>query len=458
MSKLITTTSADFSLPFAVHRDGTVETMPAAHLPQLRYPDGSPHVLGDLFLQHLHNTGVSNYGGQGTLRTDADLLAPFINWCHGNSRDVIGLSNNDFELFVLHLKEEKSGISPTQLKRRPNQVTRIGTMALRFLHYVDSLFCTRRLLAPEGSIQVLWKVSVELDADGRERRSTYMTHAHLPPPTSTRRRRLVSDDAVLRMMVANKNRQCSRFLKRRAGTLIWVLDITGGRIDEVASIQVQDIYAALADGYLTLKTVKRIGGPTPRRLPVSEAELQQVLWYIKHDRPASADGRRDVGPLFTSARGKGLTKQTLSGEVSKLRRLAGIEDEEVVAHSFRHRFLTRKLAEIYAEHGCQTSADLKQLILSDEAIRDELMEWSGHKSVEGFNRYIHIEFGRNGRFGVDIPSIARTMGEKTAMAAGFNEVMAFAQDGDEDGALDRLEQMRSVVSATARGRRQRRPC
>lgn len=452
MARLIATTSPGFELPFVIERDGNVLRLPAGHLPQLSNPDGSPHFIGDLFLQHLHTTGVSNHEGSGTLRTDADLLAPFINWCYHNRRDILSFANNDFEQFILHLKAEKSATSPTGLKRQSNQVARIGAMALRLMQYVDDyVFCERKLLSPAGPVKVIWKAKVSFDENGRESRSLYMTHAHLPPPTTTRRRRLISDDAVLRMLVANKNRTCTPFLKQRSATLIWILDITGGRIDEVANIQVPAILAALTNGYLILKTVKRKEGPTPRKVPVSQAELQQVLGYIKMFRPRTVNGKWEVGALFTDDCGKQVKKQTLSKDISTLRQLAGIVNEEVVAHSFRHRFLTRKLAEVYAAHGCRTSAELRQLILADDKIREELMEWSGHKSIESFNRYIHLEFGKNGRFGVDVPAVARLQGAKTAMAAGFNEVMAYAQDGDEEGALARYDQMRVVVSAAARG-------
>lgn len=96
--------------------------------------------------------------------------------------------------------------------------------------------------------------------------------------------------------------------------------------------------------------------------------------------------------LISSTSGRQLAVDTLDSEMRTLRVAAGIDDEEVCMHAFRHRFATKTLIELILSQKYKTENDLRSAILSTETLKVQLMEWLGVSSMAMLNHYIHLAF------------------------------------------------------------------
>lgn len=102
---------------------------------------------------------------------------------------------------------------------------------------------------------------------------------------------------------------------------------------------------------------------------------------------------RDSGfLLISSTNGTPLAVDTLSSEMRTLRIAAGIDDEEVCLHAFRHRFATKVLIQLILSRRYETEDDLKKAILDTETLKLQLMEWLGVSSLAMVNHYVHLAF------------------------------------------------------------------
>jgi integrase len=393
--KLYRLTSKEFTYPWAIWK-GKVTFSPGADIPQLFWPDGSVCWLANLYLLKGYKAGKSRKNDGGTLLTWAKNLSSFIRWCAENDLDFFNLEDLDFVAFVSHLKDETFSNAPDQKVRGHGQVLTIAGTVMHFLAFVDTTMPGLGLMGAEGRVKAELK-PVEIKRGGRVIVVKKWTHTCLPKATPARRRQPISTVAVEKLYDANDASSDSAYVKRRRFIMLRVFEITGGRRFEASFVKISDLLEAEKTGMLRIHDAKQQDDEAKRYVPVTKADLKEILSFVKHYRNIiirkTIGVANDHGYLFVNAKnGKHLKVDTLSAELYAIRIAAGIDDEEACLHAFRHRYITNELRRLIRTHRCDSVSDLKKALLSTETLKQQLMEWTGHRKVESLNRYIHLAF------------------------------------------------------------------
>lgn len=400
--KLYAVTTEDCTLPLHATPNG-VSRHPAHNVPQLYWPDGTVCWLANLYLLSGYRKGRSRKNKGGTLLTWAKNLSPLIRWCYHNEVDFIDLSDSHFRMFVNVLLMEKDDELPSEKKRGEQQVSNICSTVLNFLAFLDERIPGLNLLGPAGRIHAEKKsFQVKSGPDGKSITRTAWVHECVPRHRKSRRRQPISTSAVNRLYEANVAVDASSFVSRRRYVMLRLLEITGGRRIEVSFVEVADLEAAAKTGELKIFTAKQRHDDACRLVPVSQADLKELMSFVKHYRRriirTTVGTEKDHGRLFIAeTTGLPLEPDTLGSELYILRRTAGIDDEEACMHAFRHRYTTNIFRDLIRTHHCQNAGDL-QRVLSTETLKAKVMEWTGHRSMAMLDHYIHLAFEAESNF------------------------------------------------------------
>lgn len=401
--KLYAVTTNDCTLPLHVTPNG-VSRYPANDVPQLQWPDGTVCWLANLYLLSGYRKGRSRKNKGGTLLTWAKNLSHLVRWCHQNEVDFIDLTDSHFRMFVNVLLMEKDDELVSEKKRGESQVSNICSTVLNFLAFLDERIPGLNLIGPSGRIRAEKKsYQVQAGRDGKSITRTAWVHECVPKYRRSRRRQPISTSAVNRLYEANVAVDASSFVARRRYVMLRLLEITGGRRIEVSFVEVHDLEAAAKTGELKVFTAKQQHDDAYRFVPVSQADLKEVMSFVKHYRHrvirTTIGMQNDHGRLFVAeATGLPLETDTLGSELYILRRAAGIEDEEVCMHAFRHRYTTNIFRDLIRTHHYQNPGDLRRALLSTETLKAKVMEWTGHRSMEMLDHYIHLAFEAESNF------------------------------------------------------------
>ena len=148
--------------------------------------------------------------------------------------------------------------------------------------------------------------------------------------------------------------------KRRQNTLR-LLEATGGRRIELPNLTIEDIERAHKTGKLTLWTAKQNSYKT-REIPIHRGWLEPISIFMDTHRRRLVKGlleesiiEKDSGYLLLSSKGEKISEETITREVNKLAKIAGI-NEKACPHMFRHRFITIQVATRLKEYGKQELA------------------------------------------------------------------------------------------------------
>ncbi len=401
--KLYSVTTEDCTLPLHVTSSG-VSHYPAHDIPQLFWPDGTVCWLVNLYLLSGYRKGRSRKNKGGTLLTWAKNLSHLVRWCYQNKVDFIDLTDSHFRMFVNALLMEKDEERVSENKRGEQQVSNICSTVLNFLAFVDGRMPELNLLGPAGRIRAEKKTfQVNDSRGGRPITRTAWVHEHVPRHRRTRRRQPISTSAVNRLYEANAAVKASVFVSRRRYIMLRLLEITGGRRIEVSLVKVSDLEAAARTGELKVYTAKQRRDDTFRFVPVAQADLRDVLSFVKHYRHRvirnTIGAASDHDFLFIAeTTGHHLEIDTLGAELYVLRKAAGIDDEEACMHAFRHRYITNIFRDLIRTHHFQNPSDLRRALLSTETLKAKVMEWTGHSSLEALDHYIHLAFEAESNF------------------------------------------------------------
>lgn len=398
-SKLYCITTEDCKLPLHAGRG-----YPAHDVPQLLWPDGTVCWLANLYLLSGYRKGRSRKNKGGTLLTWAKNLSHLIRWCYLNKVDFIDLTDSHFKMFINMLLIEKDDEQPTEKKRAEQQVTNICSTVLNFLAFVDGRIPGLNLIGPTGRIRAEQKTfQVSSKGSGSIINRTSWVHEYVPRHRKSRRRQPISTSAVNRLYEANATLEATPFVSRRRFIMLRLLEITGGRRMEVSQIRVRDIEDATKTGELKVFSAKQRRDDAYRFVPVTQADLKEILSFIKHYRQGvirkTIGIPKDHGYLFIGVdSGQPLEIDTHGTELYLLRKAAGIDDEEACLHAFRHRYTTNIFRDLIRTHHYQNEGDLRRAVLSKETLKLKLMEWTGHSSIDSLDHYIHLAFEAEANF------------------------------------------------------------
>lgn len=404
--KLYYITSQDCRLPLHAGYGRAFE-YPAHDVPQLLWPDGTVCWLANLYLLSGYRKGRSRKNKGGTLLTWAKNLSHLIRWCYQNKVDFIDLTDSHFRMFVNTLLMEKDDEQPGGKMRTEQQVSIICATVLNFLSFLDSRIPSLNLVGPTGRIraeQKTFQVASKKSGAAFINRTSWV-HECVPRHRKSRRRQPISTSAVHRLYEANAALDAPPFVSRRRYIMLRLLEITGGRRIELSLIKVQDVEEAMKTGELKVFSAKQRQHDAYRFVPVTQADIKEILSFIKHYRQRvirkTIGIAKDHGLLFISNdTGQPLEIDTLGAEFYSLRRAAGIEDEEACLHAFRHRYITNIFRDLIKTHHYQSEGDLRRALLSTETLKLKVMEWTGHSSIDSLDHYIHLAFEAESNFHV----------------------------------------------------------
>lgn len=144
-----------------------------------------------------------------------------------------------------------------------------------------------------------------------------------------------------------------------------------------------------------MRTLKRRGGLIDYRyVPVNKADFNEIATYIKIYRSKiikNTIGKvNDEGYLLISENtGKAILPVTITNEINKIRKAAGIE-ENVCAHMFRHRFITNLFIQLIKQYDIQNKDQFRNSLMDLENLKVYIQQATGHKNVNSLENYIDI--------------------------------------------------------------------
>lgn len=188
--------------------------------------------------------------------------------------------------------------------------------------------------------------------------------------------------------------------------MLLLLEHTGARRGEISRILVKDILNALEmdEPMLRLETWKQ-GVSSQRFIPVHKMVLSDIKKHIDFMRRKIVKGKVDDGFLFISQTfAKGISPDTITSEISLLKKAAGIK-EKISPHMFRHAFITNKFVQLIKQHELENPDQFRQSLLSSQTFITEVMMWTGHKSAEAVERYIHLAFKKVANYAATVSSV-----------------------------------------------------
>ncbi len=405
-NQLFTLAPKDFRKYRHTDDTGHVETTKAGGIPLPTWPNGRWCFEISLYL----NSGKSKLSlasRGGSYGTIAYSLSHLIRYCFLNQVGFLELTDSHFTMFIQGLStklEQKDGGYSTP--RSTNRVLQIGRESLSFLYYIGVYYGLPNYVASEGTICGTKKTFAlpSTRAGGRKIVRNYWDHESFPPRSPINRRHAIGDEYIARLRRAVVLLGRSPFLRQRRLLLIRLLDATGARRIELANLSIAAVLeaqqTARRDGgsFLRLLTFKKRGGPLERFIPIDEVTLTALLDFIEVFRaPLVADVGFDCGFLLLSDRGTQLEPNTLTQELSNLRKTAGIRGK---AHPqlFRHRYVSRRLAQLISEKDFRDKGTVVAYLLKAGAAMQRLLEETGHASVKSLEPYIDdIFMAKNGR-------------------------------------------------------------
>lgn len=440
--QLYTLTSEAFRLPFFVDANGNLVSARADQIPVIHWPNGSWCHPANRFMRELYERGLSRRDRGGTLATYAAHISHLVRFCWLNGTDPIDMNDNAFVRFIHELEHERVGGEKAKFAREANAVIAIGRSCLEFLDSVGHHMGDSELVSHEGRICGEKRVFAKKTGDrARVITRTYWHHRCFPKPSATRRRLPISSDAIAKLRSAVATTSRSPSLRKRRYVTLKVYEITGTRRGEVALIRVEAVRSAakMAFPMLEVPAIKRPGGKVEKRLvPISRMDLRFLMEYIEVNRPVALRqlGRRavDHGLLLVSdTTGLPLKPQTLTTEMRLLAKHAGLQ-ERASPHLFRHRFITKLFVALIEQHRVSNEDEFRRLLLDSKVLMKKVAEWTGHKSLESLDQYIHLAFEEVANFSKSY-SLVRARQIVDSLAGTLDQVALELACGDAPEAL-----------------------
>jgi hypothetical protein len=362
----------------------------AQNIPFLFYPNGVPCFEANAYMLHLFKQNLSTLHG-GSLLTYATLISHFIKFYYALNHKCLltNLTNNHFTNFIHSLSSDE---------RSSNQIRRIGKQTIEFLIFISNLYSKPSLIGVGNNFQI--KLILSKKANRKKNpykdKSTH-SYTHLSFPTT----QLSNPQSPISLTNINKLREQIRKNMNYGCVLrnLCILDlfqITGARRSEAIFLTVEDVYDALNSNdsvpLLTLRTLKRRDSITYRKIPVPKNFLLNISRYIRNIRNKIIRNKniKDHGFVFIShTTGKKISSDTLTTYLNNWSRDAEISPP-AHAHQFRHRFITEKFKSLIKEHNKNNSDEFRKNLISDEVLKQEVLQWTGHSQIDSLSPYLHL--------------------------------------------------------------------
>jgi integrase len=398
MSQLFSILRSDFQLPEATDAKGNILYSAAGNLPTLCWPDGRWCFEANAFLLAQNEKRLSLRNGGGTLKEYAGNISHLLRFASDNGVRLEELSDSHFTLFVKSLMGERRRREPGVARRNSNSTIAICRLNLEFLDWLGRWRGEADFIGPEGRIRAERRQTTARKNDTKVRKGLQWHHRSFPTPDPYGKRRPITRKAMNQLGDIVASVSSSMFLRRRRYVMLKLFEITGGRRSEVSKIRVADVLAAAEMRYPMLRLIcaKRRGGKEAlRTVPVSRQDVLGLKEFVETARKQLLRSLRvatDSGYLLISeTSGEGLRPNTLTQEISLLRKAAGFS-EQACAHMFRHRFATKMFVALAEHHRVRNKDEFRQLFMSSEKLKNQVAEWLGQLSIESLDTYLDYAF------------------------------------------------------------------
>ena len=415
-------------------------TRDATNLPFMIWPNGSPCLIGNLYMQSLLNRagrgrqGLSRKGDKGGSIGDyAAKLGQLLRRCYRDGLDPIDLSDGKFSDFITEIRKEPSKINPSQPKKSESSVIATGKVWLDFLGFVGRLYGDDHFVSEGGTIRARRVQFSTLTRSGKRISRTSLTHHSFGQPHREHRRMPITKDQIERLKAAIRKDNAPAFVKVRRACLIDLLTCTGARRTELANLKVSDVFHALDmdNPLLRVETLKR-EDKAERHIPIFLTVLHKVRQYIEVERRKIMRkvyrGGVDHGFLFVSSRnGNPLKSSVISNEINHLRKVAGIKSQ-VTPHMFRHAFITNLFILLFRRHEMTNPDQFRKALLDSRTFLAEITSWTGQLEHQSIERYIHLAFRDLSKYTETVSSVHLVMAMDKYFAD-ENELLSMLEEG-----------------------------
>jgi integrase len=358
--------------------------------------------------------------------TYASLLSHLVRFVYKKNISFGDLNDNHLYDWAEQLRTETDHRNGLFRRRRNSQIGRIMRRGLNFLQwYQDSfLYLPDRALVGTKAEHAQIKISQKQGQRGRFKFG-YIDHPSIPKDDVPQDVKPISHSVITALYDAVPKSTKSSYVQKRRQQLLRLLEATGGRRIEISELQCFDIESAYETAKLRMRVAKS-QRERYREVPVDKEWIEPICFFIRLHRKKLVkrligEGKidKDPGHLFLSETdGQPLSEETITSEVSALRRIAGI-DEKVCAHMFRHRFITLQV--IYRLKGFigqELPMDTAHVILTKVA------SLTGHKNPISLMPYIDLAFQEMGAW--DTAEKVLTMRSKAE--ADYRKIQTLEQD------------------------------
>ena len=384
---------------------GKLSTTDASNLTFVCWPNGAPCFLANLYMISLtvrptrrRRNGLSRRGSKGgTIGEYAQKISQLIRYCFEAKVDFIEMSDDDFTRFISKLGLEADPQNLREKKKATLTVTEVGTICLDFLRFVGGFYGEPNFVSVGGTIRITESFGVKKDKRGRDYPVHTISHHSFSPGGRRRERNAIPAVHVDQFRNAIDEMGGARFIKLRRHVLISTLENSGARRAEIADLKVTDVLAAYQMKNPMLKFITlKLDEEEIREVPVSKMFLSELVSYIEFHRDKIVrkkfSSHKDHGFVFVSSTtGTPLSEDTLGNEIHLIRRFAGIE-EQACAHMFRHAFITNLVMEFVQRDRFRHAGDFEMRLLSDQSYLEEVMMYTGQRSISTILEYVHAAF------------------------------------------------------------------
>lgn len=422
---------------FSVDR---LSTRDATNIPFIIWPNGSPCLIGNLYMQSLlyragrSQQGLSRKGDKGGSMGDyAAKLGQLLRRCYRDGIDPINLSDGKFTDYIVELRKEPSKFNPAQPKKSESSVIATGKVWLDFLGFVGRFYGDNDFVSENGKIRAREDKFSNVTRSGKKISRTYLTHHSFGKPHRVHRRTPITQYQIAQLKAAIRKDNAPAVVKVRRACLIDLLSYTGARRTELANLKVSDVLQALEMEHplLRLDTLKREDG-AERYVPVFITALKKLRQYIEVERRKIMrqvyKGGSDHGFFFVSTRtGNPLKSSVISNEINDLRKAAGIKSQ-VTPHMFRHAFITNLFIRLIQRHEMTNSDQFRKALLDSRTFLAEITSWTGQLEPQSVEHYIHLAFRDLSDYTETVNSVHLAMAMDKYFAE-ENELLAMLEEG-----------------------------
>lgn len=347
--------------------------------PFFTYSNGMPCLPLNSYIQSEQIVKLS----EETLFKMSYSLTHILRFCESNKIKLSNFIENDLLAFSQSLQEEDRE-NRTTVFILSNTLSFFNYLGNKFLdidnYCIDILHCFYKKTLTKGNKEV-----------------KSLSHICFPTKEPNKRRSPVSLVNIEKMYENVGETTNSTFVQKRNRVILKLLEITGARVGEIALLTVEDIQNVLnqENPSLKIRTLKRRGGLIDYRyVPVNKADFNEVLTYIKIYRSKviknTIGKANDEGFLLVNKNtGKAILSITITNEINKIRKVAGIE-ENVCAHMFRHRFITNLFIQLIKQYDIQNKDQFRNSFMDLENLKVYIQQATGHKNVNSLDSYIDI--------------------------------------------------------------------